>query len=57
MALAFAILCLVASLIFSWMVVLANAMSSSPGPFVGGWLLIAAWAFTAFMWAGWWFRW
>jgi hypothetical protein len=49
-----AILATVLSLIFSWIVFMANAMSdSSAHRFEGGWLLTIAWIVTAALWLGW----
>lgn len=50
-----AILATLGSLVWSWIVLMANGMSSSPStPFQGGWSIIAAWLVTAALWFGWW---
>jgi hypothetical protein len=50
-----AIVATVAAIICSIMVIWANGMASSPQPFRGGGLLIAAWVGVAVMWLAWWF--
>lgn len=50
-----AIVATLAAMVFSAMTVFANSMASSPQPFRGGGLLIAAWVGVAVMWLAWWF--
>lgn len=57
MLLIFAILSLIAAVIVSFMIIIANGMRSSPGPFKGGWQILTAWAFAALLWSGWFFGW
>lgn len=57
MLLIFSILALIGSMVLTFMIVFANGMRSSPGPFHGGWLILAVWAFSALLWSGWFFGW
>jgi cation transport ATPase len=48
------ILALLASIAISIFIVFANGMSDSPStPFVGGWIIAAAWFVTAALWLAW----
>jgi hypothetical protein len=51
-----AIISTLAAIVGSIMLVFANSMASSPQPFRGGGLLIAAWFGVAVMWLAWWFN-
>lgn len=52
-----AIAATVAALLFSFVVVMANGMSSSPStPFQGGYLLATSWVVCALFWVAWYFR-
>ena len=49
----FAILGTIAALAWSVLVMGANGMRSSPGDFVGGWGIGAAWVLAAVLWLAW----
>lgn len=50
-----AIVATIAAAIWSFVVLWANGMRSSPGDFQGGGTIAAAWLGTAVMWLAWWF--
>ena len=50
-----AIVCTLAAIAWSFAVLWANSMRSSPGEFQFGSTLIVAWIATAIMWLAWWF--
>lgn len=49
-----AILATIAAPIVSYFIIMANAMSDSPGaPFMGGWILTGMWLAVAVLWLAW----
>ncbi len=52
-----AILSTIAAAAWSFVVVMANGMSSAPSlGFQGGWTIGAAWAVVVVFWLAWWFK-
>lgn len=49
-----AVIATLAALVFSFLVVGANSMRSSPGDFVGGPSLLLGWGLAAVFWLAWW---
>jgi hypothetical protein len=50
-----AIVATISAIFFSLFVLYANGMRSSPGAFVGAWMIWAAWIGVVIMWLAWWF--
>jgi hypothetical protein len=51
-----AIISTLAAIAWSFAVLWANSMRSSPGEFQFGFTLVAAWIGSAIMWLAWWFN-
>lgn len=50
-----AILASIAAPLWTLFVLFANSMRSSPGDFIGGGTIAAAWAVVIVLWLAWWF--
>ncbi len=52
-----AIVATLGAVIYSWIVLMANVMSSASGPFKGGTSMVVAWVAVALLWAAWYWDW